>query len=217
MGNGGADFHLLVEQFGGNGSLGDREGLCAAHDAEGSHQQQDDEGLPLCKLEVGEGVSYLDLASGERPVLRCGHTPIGDAACALEPVWDGALPRLLMLSPCGLEALVNGQPAPRAVLLDVGDQVGIEGCSFVMHVTRYYKGQVGQAAEALMAKHCPICRSRFEAGKLVYSCWNCGTAMHFAEDGDGEEDMDCAQRSVECPVCHREVVLGGGYSYIPEV
>lgn len=185
-------------------------------------------------LEVPEGVSFLVPGSGERPVLGAGPAPRG--AFAIEPVWDAAHPRLLLVGPPGSTAVVNGQPAPRVVLLDLRDQVAFARSPYVFHVTRYHPPCVGPAPEALAGRKCPICLERFTAGEPVYVCWNCRAAVHFAEPDPAaelhpapgrqtprehlppasREELDCIQRCVTCPSCDLEIALSEGFSYLPE-
>ena len=176
--------------------------------------------VPLDALEVPEGVSFLRLAADGRPALDTAAAP-AKGAFAIEPVWDGTTPRLLFARPRGggRAAVVNGQPAPRLTLLDVRDQVTLDACPYLLHVTRFHPPGVGPVAQALVGRKCPICRVPFQAGDPVYTCWACGTAIHYsvvAPEADAEEGFDCFYSVKACPACGHELALEGGFIYLPE-
>ncbi|MBM4041911.1 MAG: hypothetical protein FJ290_25725 [Planctomycetes bacterium] len=170
--------------------------------------------VPMDALEVPEGVSFLTLDTGGRPTLD--EDAPGKGAFAIEPVMDGAAPRLLLVGP---GAVVNGQPAPRLALLDVRDQVALDACPYLLHVTRLHPPSVGPVPPALVGRKCPICRAPFQAGDSVYTCWACGTSVHHsspASEGGAEEGGGCFESLKACPACGHELIVDEGFTYVPE-
>lgn len=119
--------------------------------------------------------------------------------------------RLLARFPRATEPMVNGEPAPRRVVLKPGDAVQWF-TGLVVHVTVFQHPQLGAPPAAQLGKPCPICRVPFAPGTTCYTC-ACGVVFH-CEAGVGG-GLQCAQWSKECPRCKRPVVLEEAYDYQP--
>jgi len=160
-------------------------------------------------LVVGSGVSSLALGSGGAPeILAADSSALPSALLQLEPVERERRPSLLMLAPRPSPARVNDAPAPPLSLLDVGDVVQLG--DVLLHVSWFNAPQVGPAAEHLVGKTCPVCRTPIEAGATVI-VHECGQALHLESD---EEGLRCAMLG-DCAGCGHPVSLDSGLSYRP--
>jgi hypothetical protein len=158
------------------------------------------------KLEVpAVGTARLELGAG------------ADEELLLEGVAVGRQPYLLLLSPGQRRPRVNGQWAPRVALLNVRDQVQLPDGT-VWHVTLYTGSALGRPEAEHVGKECPVCRLRLTPETTVYVCPSCATATHCeGEDRPADERLECIRLSSECPSCGGPVVLGQGYTYLPEL
>jgi len=119
--------------------------------------------------------------------------------------------KLLATFPFGADARVNGEPAPRRAVLEVGDVVQwAAGVAF--HVTVFNRPRVGPPPADLVGKACPICQVPFPPDTTTYTC-ACGCVFHC--EADEKDGLQCAQLRGECPRCRRPVVLEPGYAFIP--
>jgi hypothetical protein len=160
-------------------------------------------------LAIGSGVSSLALGAGGAPaVFGAGGSSSTGAMLQLEPVERDRRPALLLLAPRPSPARVNGAPAPPLSLLDVGDVIQLG--DVLLHVSWFRAPQVGPAAEHLVGKQCPVCRTRIDAGATVYR-HDCGHALHLEPD---EEGLQCALLG-DCAACGHPVSLDSGLSYRP--
>lgn len=140
-----------------------------------------------------------------------------DKSTVLESVTMGPRPILVMLCPEGGQVRVNGQLAPRVVLLREKDQFQVPGISFIFHVTLFHQSRLGLASPEHAGKECPVCRGHIEAATTVYTC-PCGAVIHcLGEERPPDERLECLKLSTDCPVCGTLVVLTRGYSYVPEI
>ena len=121
---------------------------------------------------------------------------------------------LLMIAPRGLDARVNGLPAPRVAILEVADQVQVAGG--VLHVTRYRTAGAGPPAAEHLGRRCPVCGVEIDATTRV-AIHDCGAVLH-AEEPGSKPDADllqCAQ--LTCPDCAKPVEMTTGFVYTPEL
>jgi len=122
---------------------------------------------------------------------------------------------LLMATPRGLDARINGLPAPRIAILDVADQVQV--ADGVLHVTRYRTPWVGTPAAEHLGRRCPVCSVEIEADTRV-SLHDCGAVLHAEEPGDKPDAdlLQCVQLG-SCPDCDKSVSMTTGFVYTPEL
>ncbi len=186
--------------------------------------------LPLpatLATEVPAGVWALRLnaeAAPELSPLRSGgrEEPSPIEAFVVEPVVIGGGPELLLLTPSGSSARVNGEPLPCVGLLRDGDQALIDGLtSLTVAVVRRSARRFAEPQHT--AVPCVICRGPIVEGREIYVC-ACGALMHRdspeGEDGpyrppsEGAmgERTDCASMLSACPVCNRAIERVAGCS-----
>lgn len=156
-------------------------------------------------IEIPEGVWYFRPDAGLLPA--GGAVPVD--ACLIEPA--GA--RLLLVTPPGKRAWVNGAAALRVAALEPGDEVQLHGdAGEVLHVVQYRMPEVRTAGD-VAGKPCPVCRVPLEKNDRVYAC-PCGALMHL--EGEREDALRCAALASKCPVCSRPILTEAGYSHLPE-
>jgi hypothetical protein len=168
------------------------------------------------RVGVPPGVSYLQAGEAGPPRLLPRAPARGGPACAVEAV-AGRQPQLLLLllSPAGARVRVNGQPAPRAALLGIKDQVQLGGGP-LLHVTAYHAARVGPTPDDRLGQECPVCRAAL-AATTVYVCPGCRTALHCEGEDKGPDRLECARLTSECPTCRAPVVMQEGWAYLPEL
>lgn len=168
--------------------------------------------LPV--LEVPKGLTYL--APGSAPLTLVPNEPSA-AALVLEPVHVAGRPRLLLMSPGGLHARLNGQAVPALALLKVGDQLQIDAASAILHVTEHTAGGATPPAPELVGQPCGVCRLALTADTAVYVCSGCSVPLHLEGPPKAEgERLECAMFG-DCPSCGAEVRTSGGYAWVPEL
>ena len=135
---------------------------------------------------------------------RSGATP----GVLVEPFFNPRKQlRLLAWFPEAADPQVNGEPAPRWVVLAPGDFFQwAPGHSF--RVALFNKPQIGPPPVSVLGKSCPVCRVPFAATSTCVACL-CGVVLHC--EPDEKEGLQCAQMRRECPVCRRPIVLTEGY------
>lgn len=193
-------FHLLVESL-----------ECGAH---GSARTATD--MPV--LAVPDGVTQLCAARDPLalvPVAHAGSDQSASAACVFEPVKVAGRARLLLLSPAGLHARLNGAAVPALALLRVGDQLQLDG-RVVLHLTEYRRaGAVSPSAE-LVGSPCGVCRLPLTAETSVHIC-SCGLPLHLEGPPKPEsERLECALFG-DCPSCGSEVRRESGHVWLPQL
>jgi hypothetical protein len=163
-------------------------------------------------IELPPGVSYL-VSGGDGRGARVLNAPPEDGGPAflVEPVPDTRLGALILVSPEGGRARINGLIAPPVALLSEGDQLDV-GDGFTLHVLLYRTPQVGRPTVEVVGKKCPVCLTPIGDDQVIYRCAACGTAMHL----DGDDGLDCGRLASECRTCQRPVVLEAGYAYVPK-
>jgi hypothetical protein len=168
-------------------------------------------------LIVPEGVSFLSVdALGELQVAATSLDQSADGEFLLQPVWGGQLPQLLVINPGHGPALVNGRTAPQLFLLNERDQFQPDA-EHLLHVVLHNRPEIGPPAESRLGSECPVCRSKID-GTKVYTCFNCGTAIHLqGDDVPIESRLECALTITCCPVCAAKIELAAGYSWEPEL
>lgn len=192
-------FHLLVE------SLADTAGSTVPSACD----------LPA--LQVPAGISHL--APAREPLALVSRKP-RTPAFVFEPLaareqQDGR-PRLLLLTPAGLRARLNGQAVPRVALLRVGDQLQLDA-NAILHVTEYrLSGAVAPSPE-LVGEDCGVCRLPLLVDTTVYICVGCGLPMHLEGQAKPADDrLECALFG-DCPVCGSKVRTESGHVWLPEL
>ncbi len=160
-------------------------------------------------IKIPPGVSYL-VEGDDRPRLLTRRSKVPADAFVVEPLDYEVQPQLLVITPPGRRARVNGQIAPLVCLLNERDQFRL-GDDVVLHMTIYNRPRIGPPEATSLGKECPVCRGPFEADSTVYSCWSCSAQMH----AGGSDGRDCARVAGECSHCHKPVRLEEGYSVPP--
>ncbi len=119
--------------------------------------------------------------------------------------------RLLAWFPAASAPQVNGEPAPRLVVLAPGDffQWAPRHCC---RIVLFNKPQIGAPPVPVLGKPCPICRVPFSPTSTCVTCV-CGVVLHC--EPDEKAGLQCAQMRRECPVCRRPIVLKEGYADPP--
>lgn len=165
-------------------------------------------GAPEPALRLPFEPSILSKGAEERLVLAEAPPTAEAAGVRLEPFVNPARQlRLLARFPEGAAPRVNGEPAPRLVVLAPGDTFRWAGGGSV-RLTLYVRPAVGPPPAVALGKSCPVCRMPLAAGSICYTCI-CGVVMHC--EPDSEAGLSCAPLSRECPVCKRPIVLAEGY------
>jgi hypothetical protein len=170
-------------------------------------------------IAVPDRPSYLTTNSAGAPRLSPEPRPRGNSL-VVEPLYDGAQPKLLLLtlSPGGAPAQVNGRPAPRVAVLSVADQIRFD--VYLLHVTSYNRPRIDPVANADPDDpgRCPMCSLPFEDGDVVYTCSNCPGRLHMKSKprGEQEEVLRCATFVRECPSCKNPIDLEEGWSFVPD-
>ena len=193
-------FHLLVESL----ACGARPAARTAAD------------LPV--LAVPAGVTQL---APDRdplalvPAAQAGSDEPAAGALVLEPVTVGGRARLLLLTPAGLHARLNGAAVPALALLEVGDQLQLGGRA-VLHVTEYRRAGAVSPPAKLVGSPCGVCRLPLTAETTVHIC-RCGLPLHLEGPPKPEsERLECALFG-DCPTCGSEVRTEGGHAWLPEL
>ncbi len=171
--------------------------------------------LPV--LQVPAGISHL--APAREPLALVSRKP-RTPAFVFEPLAAGeqqdGRPRLLLLTPAGLRARLNGQAVPRVALLKVGDQLQLDA-NAILHVTEYrLSGAVAPSPE-LVGKPCGVCRLPLTAETTVYICVVCGVPLHLEGPPKPAGDrLECALFG-DCPSCGDKVRTESGHVWVPEL
>jgi hypothetical protein len=157
---------------------------------------------------AGTGIDVAPMSSvagGTRA--QCRNRSSTDAT--LEPFINShRQPRILATFPANSRPHLNGEPAPRIVVLRAGDQIQWEeGVAF--QVAIYNRPHLGPPPPALVNKPCPVCRVPLAAMSTCILC-SCGVALHC--EADEESGLQCAQLRRSCPVCTRPLALTEGYA-----
>jgi hypothetical protein len=165
-----------------------------------------------------QGDSPPPLRLGQLPTRIAGERTVGpndqnreDAGAVndalLEPFLNTAKQmRILAVFPRAATVHVNGEPAPRRVVLAPGDQFQWLS-SLIFQVALYSKPLIGPPPPSALGKLCPNCRVPFTAGTTCLTCV-CGVVLHCEP---GEQGLQCAQMRRECPACKRPLALVEGY------
>jgi hypothetical protein len=164
-------------------------------------------------LRLPSEVCFLAAPADKPPELRTEPFEPDTAALVLEAVTlrDGQ-PRLALVRTGARRLCVNGQEAPRFLLLSERDQFQFDdSCAF--HVTIFHRPQIGPAPADLIGKPCYLCLRAFadDPDSLCYRC-PCGTLLHL-RDPSG---LECARAVSECAHCKRRIMLEEGYTWLPE-
>lgn len=174
------------------------------HDTDASACEGDPE-----MIAIGSGVNVLALgASGAPRMLGAGVSAPTETLLQLEPVERERRPTLLMLAPRPSPVRVNDAPAPPLSLLDVGDVIQLG--DVLLHVSWFRAPQVGPAADHLVGRPCPVCRTPIDTNARVF-VHECGNALHLEPN---EKGLQCALLG-DCASCGRPVSLDSGLSYRP--
>lgn len=176
-------------------------------------------------IELERGPVHLSLSDGE-PRVRTELPVVLESGVVLEPVRSDLDARVAMVSPRGSNVRVNGAPPPRIALLQVGDEVQIDG-RLHLHVTVYHRPEIRPAGETHGGAECPVCRVTLEPDVQVYVCPRCGDATHCEFDDEsspgleaghaGRDALPCARLTSACARCGTPVILDEGYAYVPDV
>jgi len=119
--------------------------------------------------------------------------------------------RLLARFPEASIPQVNGEPAPRWIVLAPGDFFHwAPGFGFC--VALFSKPQIGPPPASVLGRPCPVCRVPFADTTTTVTCL-CGVVLHC--EVDKAQGLQCAQIRRECPICKRAVVLTEGYVNAP--
>lgn len=167
-------------------------------------------------IDVPAGVSYLEVKGGRARLWK--KAPGAKSAVAVEPLELARRSALILVSPKDQRVRVNGQIAPRVTVIAEKDQVQLAGAETVLHATRYTRSSVGPPPAECIGKKCPICRVKFTADTTVYVCSNCGQALHAEGPEKGEDRLECASLTSNCPTCQEPVTVNvsEGYTYVPQ-
>ena len=131
------------------------------------------------------------------------------AAVLLEPILNQRRQlRLLASFSEQVFPSVNGEPAPRRVVLAAGDYFNWAPGGGGFHVVLFNKPQIGPPSASVLGKPCPVCRVPFIVATRSVACL-CGVVLHCEEDA--KDGLQCAQLRRECPACKRPIVLTEGY------
>jgi len=114
--------------------------------------------------------------------------------------------RLFALFGSGHYPVVNGEPAPRVVVLKPGDHFSWGPGHPGFQVALYTRPALGPPPFSVLGKPCPVCRVPFQESSVCFHC-SCGVAMHC--EPDGAESLQCAVLRGSCPVCRRPVLKEG--------
>jgi hypothetical protein len=169
-------------------------------------------------LVVPDGPSYL-AADGSRGLrITAARSQQADKdRLLLEPVGSGQHLKLLLLSPGERRVRVNGRLAPRLCLLGEQDQFQVDQ-RHVLHVAIYNRSEPGPAGDDRVGTECPICRTKFTADAIVYTCPHCATPMHLqGEETPLDARLECALAVSECPLCRNKTQMTEGYTWTPEL
>jgi hypothetical protein len=149
--------------------------------------------------------------------LLCGSGggPRTAGTFVVEQIVTESGPHLLVLTPPGRSARVNGAPLPRVGLLRDGDQVLLDGVvSLQVAVVRRFFRQAAERQHT--TRPCVVCRGRIVEGREIYLC-ACEAVMHcespessegsadFLLLGSTDERLNCAAMLPGCPVCQRSI------------
>ena len=165
-------------------------------------------------LRVPAGVSYLRRGAGLGKMLT---DTVSDGSSVIEPLTDGPQPRLVLLTPPGVDApTVNGRLAPRVCLLRVGDQWLLDD-GRLLHVTAFDTPRIGPPTDLEAGALCPVCRTPFNRDGRTFTC-PCGQMLHY-DDDDVPEDkrLLCAALASECATCRSPINLEGGFRHVPSL
>jgi hypothetical protein len=192
-----SDFRFLVEPL-----------------TDGAERRRD--AAELLDLQIGAGVCALDVDSvagvPRLEASRRDRLP-SPRALQLEAVSVERGPALLVITPPEVEVRVNGGPAPRVAVLEVGDQVQLE--ETLLHVTRFRHFEVGPPSTELVGRKCGVCLMTIDEHTQVY-VHDCGQVLHLEpESKPAEERLECALMG--CPTCDGPVSLESGFTYLPDL
>jgi hypothetical protein len=145
-------------------------------------------------------VSYLGLAPDGG--LRLTQEPETESFI-LEPVQRGFRAELILITPRGHEARINGQIAPRIARLMERDLLLLDDSRHVLHVSDRTRGTLGTPPPEFVGKMCPVCRVPFASDARVHIC-RCGQPLHAEGPEKKEEDrLECYRLASECPNCQQ--------------
>jgi hypothetical protein len=171
---------------------------------------------PLTWLEVQKS-SFLSDGPDGMPSVARDPPARPTAAFRIEQVAFALKTHLLLISPEGKSAGVNGVPAPRVALLGIKDQVAIHP-THVLHVSGFFRPVIGPPEPELIGQTCMVCQTPFKANTIVCRCWSCAVPLH-AEDETfpAATRLECGRLSANCPRCGAAMMWKEGFVYVPEV
>ena len=180
-----------------------------------SFPSADSPGLPWLEL---RGLSFLSLvSSGPRVTSEPPVDGVGPLFI-IEPISAGPRSHLLLASPSGRRARVNGLPSPRVALLDVKDQLQIDDVDHVLHVSMFCQPFIGPAPDTSVGKVCNVCLTPLVQGQRLFLCPWCLNGLHCEEPAPGgAPGLECARLSSACPTCHEPLRWEPGFVFFPEV
>lgn len=169
-------------------------------------------------LIVPDGVSSLRRdTAGDWQLTAMDGNELGEEHCLLEPLWQEQRPQLLLVSRYAGRVRVNGPLVPQLYLLSERDQLQLDDGS-LFHVTLYHHTVVGSPSAERIGSGCPVCRTAIAASERVYTCQQCGTAIHLQGDETPPETrLECALTVSTCPACQQKIDVTAGYTWQPEL
>jgi hypothetical protein len=148
--------------------------------------------------------------------LAIGNSGIAEGLL-FETIRHERRPYLAMLTPPGAGVRVNGVAAPCAAVLNVRDQVELDG-AFLLHVSQFTRPYHGPASAEHAGRDCPVCLTPVAAGSIIFICPNCQAAMHAqGEETPAADRLECHLSSSTCPSCCLPIVREEGFAYVPEL
>lgn len=164
------------------------------------------------EISIPHGVSIFAAQSDAAPRLEAAAGTTATQGIVFETLRAGARDVLLMHTPPGLSARVNGQPAPRVLMLEIRDQLQIG--DELLHVTRFRRLRATPPGDELIGRVCGVCRLKIHANTRVI-VHDCGAPLHLEPDTVPEhERLECAR--IGCPNCREPVEFSEGFVYEPE-
>ena len=168
-----------------------------------------------CEVPYGQS-SCVILDDAGVPRIVPSHSAESANALLIEPVRNGHKLFLAAVVPPDLNVRQNGMPAPPVCVVQVGDQLEIDG-RCVLHASIFVRPYLGPPKPERVGTSCPFCTTPICADRHVYECPICQIVMHAdTKEVDEQERLECHLLASTCPACQHPIVLTEGFVYVPE-
>jgi hypothetical protein len=164
------------------------------------------------EVEIPQGVSSFAPKRGAAPRVEAHAEAQAARGIVFETIPSGGRDLLVMRTPPGFSASVNGRPAPQLAVLEIGDQlrVGDE----LLHVTRFRRIEAAPPSEDQIGRVCGVCKIEIHAETRII-VHECGALLHLEQESVPElERLDCAL--VGCQECSLPVEFEAGFVFLPQ-